>query len=197
MREPERSLTRSSRMRGSSLAPAACALLATLGVGGCDGGDSDDSDATDRPPTPSAASSPPSGPTTPASAAEPDADGARAYVDYYVDVVNYAADSGDTRRLHDEASECGYCQQFAAVYDNIYDNGGSFDGKPYTLSGVKVTEQSSKVRAVATVKSRTGATFQIAEDARRRNPDAQTFTWTFELRRTGDSWQIVGMDESF
>lgn len=194
-------------MRSSLLVPGACAIVAALTISGCDDGEPDGgADSTPSAPSTSstgstsgASSTPPasSGPSMPAKAAESGADGAKAYVGHYVDIVNYAADTGDTKPLSAASTDCEYCQQFSAVYDDMYANGGSFDGKLYELEGVDVKGEASAVRAVATVKSRSAVTFRISKDAERRNPKSRTFTWTFDLRRADEGWQIVGMAETF
>lgn len=187
-------------MRSVLLVPGACAIVAALTISGCDDGEPDDH-ADKAPSEPRSSSAPKapgaSAPPMPEKAAESDASGAKAFVGYYVDIVNYAADTGDTEPLDAAAKDCAYCQQFSAVYDDMYTNGGSFDGKLYALKGVEVDEKESSARAVATVKARNAATFRISKDADSRNPTPRTFTWTFDLRRADGGWQIVGMDESF
>lgn len=183
-------------MRSSLLVPGACAVVAALMIGGCDDSEPDDQteSTTSTSGSPSASAS--KGPSMPAKATESDSNGAKAYVDHYIDIINYAADTGDTEQLRAAAKDCEYCQQFPAIYDDMYSNGGSFDGKPYELKGIEVEDGSSTVRAVATVETRRAATFQMAKDAKRQKPESQTLRWRFELRPTDDGWQIVGMDET-
>ncbi|UYM05553.1 DUF6318 family protein [Solicola gregarius] len=198
-------------MRRHLLSTAAWILVAAAAVAGCDSGSDDesgsgasgptsDSPTSDSPATGSTApgaSKASNAPKPPAAAEKDDAAGAEAYVGYFVDLVNYAAESGDTKPLHDAAVECDYCQQFPAVYDDVYSNGGSFDGDFFRLLDVNATGEGDTTQAVAKLKADTSTTFKIAKDKKTQHIEPVSYTWTIDLEPTDDGWQITGMKEKF
>jgi hypothetical protein len=116
----------------------AVAVVATsLGLAGCQ--------ANPEPPPLEDAASTPSPSATPSTAAPsmpPEAEGtskaaAKAFVRHYVDLVNYAMKSGDTRQLSDlSASTCQACRAITDRIDEVYDNGGRLEGRGWRVDAL-------------------------------------------------------------
>lgn len=197
-------------MRRHLLSTAALALVVTVAVAGCDDSGSDgesdsgssqstsESPSTDSPATGSAGPSSSKAPKLPAAAKSADEAGAEAYVRYYVDVVNAAADTGDTEVLHAAVTKCSTCQQFPAIYDDMYNNGGWVDGGFYRVLDVQATMKDDETaQAVAKLKADTSTTFKTTKNNKKQRIEAASYVWTIDLEHSGDGWQITGMKEKF
>src|SRR5690349_14062289 len=89
--------------------------------------------ATPAPPTQAAPKAAP--PTMPPIAKRHDEIGAANFVLYWVKVSNYAASTGDTRRLREISDpECEGCNRYIDLYEKTYAAGGYFRGSDWKLS---------------------------------------------------------------
>lgn len=181
-------------MRRQLLSVSALAMVAVLATGCSDSDSSDEPDS--NPPASDTASDNGSGNADGSN--NPDAQGAEAYARRFVQLVNRAADTGETKSLHELVAKCSSCQQYPATYDDIYQKGGSVDGEFYKLLDVQTSMQDeSTAQAVAKVKANTSTTFKLSKNAEPRPLRAETYEWTLTLERTDDGWQVVGMKEKF
>jgi Family of unknown function (DUF6318) len=67
-------------------------------------------------------------PPLPAAAKAPGKAGARAFVAYYIRLLNYASWTGDTTALRARGRGCGGCVDYARLFEKTYQNGGWFKG---------------------------------------------------------------------
>jgi len=108
---------------------ALAAAVALLSVSACTGEEPAGGDPTTSAPSPRATSSPtptPAAPTIPPEATEHSADGAAAFVEYYIAVFNHAATTGDTTALAAASTKnCQTCTGLIDRYIRIYADGGS------------------------------------------------------------------------
>lgn len=102
------------------LAVAASLLLV---VAGC-------SDPEPREPKPTASATPTvAAPTMPAQAKEDSPEGAAAFVDHYIEVLNHASATGDVHELSRLSDpDCSGCQKYIDLYRDTYEDGGRFRG---------------------------------------------------------------------
>lgn len=127
--------------RHDAIATIAAGLIAVGGLVGCseDGGDeAPDSGLPSRTELSESTPTSPTTETTPASATrpelpdratEPGRAGARAFVAYYLQLVNYAKDTGDAEPLRRHSHpQCGGCDYFVRYYEDWYEAGGWFEG---------------------------------------------------------------------
>jgi hypothetical protein len=98
-------------------------------LAGC-GGDPKADPSPSTSPTPSASSTPtPSAPAMPDAAKANTKAGATAFVRHYIDLINYAQQSGDVRALAAvEAPACGSCKSGRSYITDVYNAGGHIDG---------------------------------------------------------------------
>lgn len=74
-------------------------------------------------------------PVMPGAAKEASEDGARAFVGYYWELVNYAQATGDVRRLRRVSGpRCDGCRSGIAGIDKLYRDGGRLEGGAYSLT---------------------------------------------------------------
>lgn len=83
-----------------------------------------------------ATSSPPESPPPMPRSAKDDTDsGAIAFTKHYVDVLNYAAVTGDTDELKRLSSpKCEGCQEYIDLYEKVYSDGGYYKDGEWALS---------------------------------------------------------------
>lgn len=85
-------------------------------------------------------------PPPPEQANDDSPEGAAAFVTHYVDVFNYASNTGDVEELSRLSSpDCEGCQRYIDLYRDTYAAGGYFKGGEWKLSNVEV--QTSKNQA--------------------------------------------------
>lgn len=141
-----------------------------------------------RSPTPTATTPADAAPTLPAQASEDSPEGAAAFVNHYIDVLNYAARTGDVEGLSELSSpDCTGCQRYIKLYRDTYAAGGYFKGGDWkpgkfelgssnseTFISTDVTSAATTYRERSGSPERVGAvetnkiTFAIAGDAGKR-----------------------------
>jgi hypothetical protein len=74
-------------------------------------------------------------PSPPAQAEQDTPDGAASFVSHYIEVLNYAARTGDVSLLTALSSpRCDGCQEYIALYADVYEAGGKFEGGEWIAS---------------------------------------------------------------
>jgi hypothetical protein len=114
---------------------AGAALIALLLTSAC-GGDSSASPtpSPSRSPSPTATSTTPTPPALPAAAKKNTKAGAIAFVRHYVEVLNYAQESGDVEAIRELSSTaCETCKSVAGVISDLYERGGTVKGGERTV----------------------------------------------------------------
>lgn len=122
-----------------------------------------------RSPTPTATTPADAAPTPPAQAGEDSPEGAAAFVNYYIDVFNYAARTGDVEGLTELSSpDCTGCQRYIKLYRDTYAAGGYFKGgdwKPGKFelepSGTETFISTDVTSAATTYRERSGSPERI------------------------------------
>lgn len=131
-------------IRRSVVTMIAAALVGAGALTGCsddepetyDSGLPSKSEATESTePTPTETSAPtpsqpsatgPQEPPLPDAAKAPGKKGARAFVAYYIKLLNYASWTGETKALRGYGPRCGGCKDYAKLFESTYGNGGWF-----------------------------------------------------------------------
>ncbi|WP_262852923.1 DUF6318 family protein [Mumia quercus] len=176
----------------SRLGTALVAAVALLSVGACTGEEPADGDPSATPrvsATPSATSTP-TPPPLPAEAREHSADGAAAFVEYYIAVFNYAATTGDTTALAAASmSTCSACNGLVKRYEQIYLDGGTSQDP-----GWRPTVTSSQLVAGqfhVTIDLRTAThDFRPRKGAPAHTVEAKTYHDLYRLKWVDDGWRI-------
>ena len=91
-------------------------------------------------PTPTPSASAPTPPVMPSAAKAHTKAGAKAFVEYFWEVVNYAQESGNTAPIRElaDARGCTQCRAGVAGIRNVYDHGGRIVGGHSTVKDFKV-----------------------------------------------------------
>jgi hypothetical protein len=187
-------------------------LVFGLALGGCGGDDSDDPPDSGLPSkdevtsaSPSADATTPTGsaptkssPTSlPAAATKPGRAGARAFVRSYVNLENYAKDTGDIEPLRRYSHpQCGGCNDYIRFYQDWYKRGGWFKNGDRTISSFDrvvpaaaphdMYVRISGFQKVGTYRERRKAPVETARRER--------YTWLIWLIREPHGWRVSRLD---
>jgi hypothetical protein len=179
---------------------AACGVLLAAGAAGCT-----DTSARPKPlpspspssavasPTPSPSATPPS---LPAEARGTSAAAAKAFVRYWVEVLNASAMSGRSASLRAASSKgCVGCLAIADFIDQVRERGGAIRGDGWDVRSVRVIDESEPgyvIDALVNVRPQTVVERRGAEP-RRFNGGRRLKT--FWVGRADDRWKITRLDQ--
>lgn len=91
------------------------------------------------------------GPRMPAVAQGSAIRAATAFTRYYIDLRNYAASTGDVRKLRSASQNCSGCDHYANLYKSTYEAGGFIKSSGWRVASVDVLKQSNSFVALVTV----------------------------------------------
>jgi len=139
-----------------------------------------------------ATSSPSDAPPPMPRAAKDDTDsGAIAFTKHYVDVLNYAAVTGDTVELKRLSSpKCEGCQEYIDLYEETYESGGYFKGGEWELSNIEVQEDKKLARVFAHMESNAASYKADSKSSEVRGND-EDVELVFELDRSSKSPEVT------
>lgn len=133
---------------------AAVAAAVLLLVAGCSDGDPSPRDPsstwspTGTMETPTSAAPDPVEPELPAEAKEASEAGARAFIGYYWELINYAQVTGDVKALKAvSARTCDVCTGLASDLRDLYRSGGHLEGGANTVSIAEAATLTTKDKA--------------------------------------------------
>lgn len=153
-------------------------------------------DAGDTSASPSAsASSAPEPPEMPAKAEEKSRAGAKAFVRYYIRLVNHAMATGGTEQLrHHRSPSCSTCDAIIARIDQVYAEGGRLSGEGWKLAHLQVVDaQSSRKLLVAASIAITPQTLHPSDGTPSTSAKSRG-NLDFHLRHTGEAWEVARLD---
>lgn len=199
------------RCRRRMVASLAIGLLLGLGLAGCDddGGPADSGLPSEDEVTGSASSSPPSPatptpsvpepPTIPDAATKGGRAGAKAFVEFYIDSVNYARHTGDVGPLQQYSHPaCGGCGDLIKLYRAWYQRGGwlkdgertiaSFNRVVLTVPPHDMYVRISGIQKAGDYRERRGASIKHARQER--------YTLLLWLLREPDGWRVSRLDNA-
>lgn len=150
-------------------------------------------DATDEPtddPTAEPSEPPIAEPELPTAATKPTRQGAEAFVEYYVELMNYAKSNGAVVPLLRASSECLGCQEYAELYNTVYADGGFYTGMSWSLKGVTLVDGRPGYFALLQVRAAAGAYAESGE-AKERKFESDSFDVRFHIESANESWRVT------
>ncbi|UPK76769.1 DUF6318 family protein [Nocardioidaceae bacterium SCSIO 66511] len=170
------------------------ALIALLGcvLAGC-------SDAASDDPAPTPTESPTSSerdviasvPTLPPAARKDTLKGAEAFIRHYIELLNYAANTGDVRALHRAARGCGGCRKYETLYRDTYARGGYMKEPGWQPSEVFAAVQGDGSVGVLTTVRAPRMRFKLRAGAEEKVGKQDTYKLRFELRSFSGRWVVT------
>lgn len=136
-------------------------LLAVMMLPACTGAKESADPTEEKSPAPTA-------PAMPEIAQDESAAGAEAFVRHYIDVLNYAAVTGETEELKQLSSpDCSGCEKYIDLYESTYADGGYFTGGEWSVEDLQVQFDEASEEQIATVE------VAIAAGTQKSNPKEQ------------------------
>jgi len=166
-------------------------LAATLLLAGC---------VEDKPREPGPTSKPSPAatvPPMPAAALEGSDAGAIAFVRHYIDVFNYASNTGDVKKLNKLSDpDCEECNEYIDLYKETYIDGGYFQDSDWTMSQPTAELQGQTVVVFAHISAPTGS-YRLTKNAAIQPGDREDFDGTFVPRFINGRWLLkeIGKQE--
>ncbi len=140
---------------------------------------------TDKPTKPPIAE-----PKLPISATKPTRQGAEAFVEYYVELINYAQSTGVSGPLLSHASSCQGCANFADLFERTFKEGGFFHGAEWSIRvAVALPGNGSKFDVLTTMDIAAG-TYKEATGSGVRELDKNSIEFKIALSRDSHGWLI-------
>lgn len=132
-------------------------LAALLAMGAC-GGDPQPKEPKASGTASSSTSATLAVPTMPVQAKENSPEGAAAFVKHYIDVFNYASNTGDVTELSRLSSpKCDGCQSYIKEFESLRTAGKLIDGPLWKLTTVEVTTAKDPLQVTTGINARVGA----------------------------------------
>lgn len=165
-----------------------------------------DSEPETQPPT-SAATSPettasssptptePTPPVLPAAASGRSDAAVKAFVDYWVDTVNYAMTTGDTRPLEASSSDCGGCDDYVDLYRGIYSSGGFLKTTGWTPTFKQVDSGAGGATVLLEVRA-APVRYRIEQGADTQQSDSNVYQLRLQTKRGASGWVVTSLDNA-
>ena len=181
------------------------ALLACLSAGCSDAESESAADAT-SPTSPSESSKESPDPTEPVDAErDPPAmpggaskgtlKGAEAFVRHYIDLLNYAANTGDAKPLRAaSARACGGCSDYAEAYSRTYARGGFIDTSGWKPTSVIPVRSQNVVVVLVDVQAPDITYSRRTNDPKKRGRGG-LYKLRYELIKIHGDWRIRSFTE--
>lgn len=181
---------------------AAWGLALAIALTGCSGGDEQvggpipsgpPADPTSSQTTPAAHDGPPE---LPALAREHTNAGAKAFVRYYIDVLNYAwIEKSGARILQLARPECGACTGIARGIDRVARHDGRQRGGAWHVESMVAIPGQALSAPILSVQIRIDRlVIRTSRNARPRPQQAHDFRFDAALQWTGHQWLISALD---
>ncbi|MDP5228480.1 MULTISPECIES: DUF6318 family protein [Arthrobacter] len=132
-------------------------------------------------------------PVMPAAAKAKTPEGAKAFVGYWVAMLSYAYETGDTKTVSAmSAPDCQLCQTMISAVQEQWHAGGWIEGgKLRTPAGdIKVTPNSERVTLIAQVIQEPFAVHDAKNSVTEEQKERANLALAFVVDRVGDSWKI-------
>ncbi|WGY04236.1 DUF6318 family protein [Nocardioides sp. QY071] len=191
---------------GTTLRAAAAALVLLLAAGCSDDGPSPRDPTSTWSPTgkmetPTSAAPDPVEPELPAAAAEASEAGARAFIGYYWELVNYAQVTGDVKALKAVSGpSCDGCKAGIRGVQDLYSDGGHIEGGNYSVHLDKVNQlknkDSSQYAFEAKMSASTDKQLVVSGDGSSTTNPAATSEVVVAVAWLGSQWRLEAMQVS-
>ena len=181
-------------------------VLLGAGVGGCDDGSAEPSEsglpseaemsASDPTPRPEPTSETPGGPTPPELpklARSATKAGAKAFVAYYLELLNYAAHTGDVAPIRRNSTPgCQACREEARGWEQLYANGGWAKGGELSITRLRaMTPAQPEDVYVGVTVARAEGRFKAGPNAPVKTVPADVADLDYYLVRVRGGWKMA------
>ena len=111
---------------------------------------------------------------------------AKAFVRYYIDLINYAGVTGDTAQLRQaSATQCVSCRRLIQLFDRTYDRGGYFRTAGWTVRSMLVSPGNRvEIKIVAAEIRTSEVSWRPSHRAPEESAPGETIQYRIELLRS-------------
>ena len=129
-------------------------------------------------------------PSMPAEATQKTVGGAAAFVKHYVDVLNYASNTGDVKELQKLSDpKCEGCNTYIDLFKRTYEAGGYYKDAEWSLSDLEATHQDSTLVVFAAAHV-PGGRFKTSSSAAEKRGKTEDPDLAFEPSLTNGNWSL-------
>lgn len=129
-------------------------------------------------------------PELPAAATKPTLKGAEAFVEYYVELMNYAKSTGVSDLMLANAAGCQGCANFAGLYERTVEEGGFFEGAEWSVRvAVALPGRGSTLDVLTTVDIAPGK-YQEASSTNVRLLEENSLEFRITVSRDKQGWLV-------
>jgi hypothetical protein len=130
-------------------------------------------------------------PTMPAQAKEDTPEGAAAFVKHYIDVFNYASNTGDVKELSKLSSDtCTTCQNYVSLYRETYRDGGYFKDSDWSIGELDL-EVSDQETVIFTDVTSPAGTYRPTDGPTEVPGTPERFKAVIVVKYLENVWQVV------
>ena len=174
---------------GTRLRPAIAGTI-LLFLAACSGPQPIEPSPTSAAPTPTVAA-----PAMPDQAQENTPEGAAAFVKHYIDVFNYASNTGNTTELRKlTAPSCSGCHSYIDLYEKTYKAGGYFKDSDWKLGELKLDFNKSQSIVYGSATSPAGIIRdRSGTEPRAGIPEDSDLTFIVS-KRPSSSWSLITLE---
>lgn len=161
-------------------------VAAALPLAGCGSADPKEPKPTVAPTVTATAAAP----SMPPEAKDKTVQGAAEFVRFYVEILNFAASTGNTEKLAAISDpDCEGCSTYIELYRTTYKNGGFYQNSKWHLTGIRPDTQEGQPLIFADVHI-PAAIFKTGANEPIQHGKSEDSKLTFVPRLIGGSWHL-------
>ena len=149
-------------------------------------------DGTEPVQGPSAGTSEPREPVLPAAAWGDSVRSAKAFVEYYIDLLNYAMVSGDTEAFRAASSNCEGCDRYAELFEQTHEGGGEAQTKGWAITYTSAHSVRKSVVALVEIDAARLVLKPSNNSAIETSP-SESYSLKIDLKRTSGTWSVTNL----
>ncbi|MGZ8769065.1 DUF6318 family protein [Aeromicrobium sp.] len=117
-------------------------------------------------------------------------DGAIAFVEHYVELLNYSSDTGDVAALSDATdAECAGCDSYVSLYKSTYASGGYFRDPGWSITRIDPDIQNKSLLVFVSVTSH-GGTFREKSGSEVQKSRDEKYNLIFTPTLHDGQWKV-------
>ncbi len=120
---------------------------------------------------------------------------AEAFVEYYIDLLNYAMVTGDTKAFRAASENCAGCEQYADLFDQVANKGGSAKTRGWTVDEIATSPRGEMMYVVFNARAARVLSKPSASASLALIPPA-TYALRLVLSRRHNGWKATQFTRS-
>ncbi len=130
-----------------------------------------------------------SAPTLPAAAEGDSVRSAEAFVRHYIELLNYAMTTGDTKAFRSASRDCEGCDRYAELFEEVTQAGGYSRTRGWSPTYLGVSRQAAFFTALVDVRA-AKLRLKPSEEAKVQIADPDRYGLRLTIRRDDNTWSV-------